>query len=206
MAKKTQSTKRSGKATKPTKKRATSSNAGAGAGVLACTFPTAIGTMALAWRESKIVGVFLPEESDDALLAQLRKRTRNPELEPTQNIPAFVGHLAAQIRAHLRGEPQEFGVDHLELPVRGPFIRKVYEMLQRVPNGKVLTYRELAEKAGSPKAFRAVGQAMAKNPFPIVIPCHRVVGTTRNAGGFSAHGGLDTKARILEIESPRNPA
>ncbi|MGZ3662667.1 MAG: methylated-DNA--[protein]-cysteine S-methyltransferase, partial [Bdellovibrionota bacterium] len=54
----------------------------------------------------------------------------------------------------------------------------------------------------SPKAFRAVGQAMATNPLPIVIPCHRVVGTSKSAGGFSAHGGLATKARILDIESP----
>lgn len=169
----------------------------------ACSFPTAIGSMAIAWRDDKVVGVFLPEEDEKKLLAQVRKRLRSPRLSFTTELPAFVGHLAAQIRAHLRGEPQEFGVDRLDLPVRGPFTRRVYECSQRIPSGRVLTYKELAEKAGSPKAFRAVGQAMAKNPFPIVIPCHRVVGSTRGAGGFSAHGGLATKARILEIESPR---
>jgi methylated-DNA-[protein]-cysteine S-methyltransferase len=170
------------------------------AGVAACSFPTSLGEMAIAWKAEKIVGVFLPEGSPKKLLAQVRKRTRSARLEFTTELPAFVGHLAAQIRAHLRGEPQDFRVDLLALPVRGPFTRKVYECSQSIPSGKVLTYKELAEKAGSPKAFRAVGQAMAKNPFPIVIPCHRVVGSTKGAGGFSAHGGLVTKARILEIE------
>jgi methylated-DNA-[protein]-cysteine S-methyltransferase len=171
--------------------------------ISACAFPTALGTMALAWRDDKIVGVFLPEETDAKLLVQVRRRLKSPRLELSTQIPAFVGHLAAQIRAHLRGETQSFEIDLLDMPSRGPFTRRVYECSRAIPSGTVLTYRELAEKAGSPKAFRAVGQAMAKNPFPIVIPCHRVVGSTKGAGGFSAHGGLRTKARILEIEGGR---
>lgn len=167
----------------------------------AAAFPTAIGAMAVAWREDKIVRVFLPEASESKLLQQVRARLKSPRLQFTTALPVFAGHLAAQIRAQLRGEPQEFDFSHLALPARGPFTRKVYECSQRIPSGTVLTYRELAEKAGSPKAFRAVGQAMATNPFPIVIPCHRVIGSTKGAGGFSAHGGLATKARILEIES-----
>ena len=171
--------------------------------VAACAFPTSIGTMALAWRDEKIVGIFLPEANDKRLLAQVRKRLRSPRLEFTAQLPGFVGQLAAQLRTHLRGHAQNFSLDHIALPQRAPFTRKVYECSQRIPYGKVLTYRELAERAGSPKACRAVGQAMAKNPFPIVIPCHRVVGSTKNSGGFSAHGGLATKARILEIEGLR---
>ncbi|MGZ3650321.1 MAG: methylated-DNA--[protein]-cysteine S-methyltransferase [Bdellovibrionota bacterium] len=168
----------------------------------ASAFPTAIGQMAVAWRGEKIVAVFLPEESEKKLLAQVRKRLRAPKLTFSAELPVFAGHMAAQIRSHLRGEPQKYDFAHVQLPARGPFTTKVYECSMGIPSGTVLTYRELAAKAGSPKAFRAVGQAMATNPLPIVIPCHRVVGTSKSAGGFSAHGGLATKARILDIESP----
>lgn len=169
----------------------------------ACSFPTAIGEMAIAWNQDSILGVFLPEATSEKLLARVRKRTASPKLAWTQTPPTNVGHLAAQIRAHLRGEPQEFSLEGFAIKKGSPFTRKVYECSLRIPSGTVVTYRELAEKAGSPKAFRAVGQAMARNPFPIVVPCHRVVGTgkpSKNPGGFSAHGGLDTKARILKLE------
>jgi methylated-DNA-[protein]-cysteine S-methyltransferase len=171
----------------------------------ACTFPTAIGEMAIAWRADKVIGIFLPEASLAKLLARVRGKLRFPRLAWTSTPPAHAGHIAAQIRTHLRGEPQEFTAEHLGFPVSGPFTRKVYECSLRIPSGTVVTYQELAKKAGSPKAFRAVGQAMARNPFPIVVPCHRVVGTgkpgaKKSAGGFSAYGGLTTKARILELE------
>lgn len=166
----------------------------------ACLFPTALGDMAIAWKEDQVVGVFLPEENARKLLARVRSRLRSPRLAWSNSPPAFVGHMAASIRSHLRGESQQFSLEHLAMKKGSPFFRKVYECSQRIPSGKVLTYKELAQKAGSPKAMRAVGQAMAKNPFPIVIPCHRVVGTSKNAGGFSAHGGLETKARILMLE------
>jgi len=168
--------------------------------VLACHFPTALGDMAIAWKEDKVVGVFLPEKDGKKLLQRVRAKLLSPRLAWTSSPPAYVGHMAASIRALLRGESQEFSLEHLAMKAGSPFFRKVYECSQRIPSGKVLTYRELAKEAGSPKAFRAVGQAMARNPFPIVIPCHRVVGTGKNVGGFSAHGGLETKARILELE------
>lgn len=169
----------------------------------AASFPTPIGNMALAWQGEKILAVFLPEESEAELLALVRRRLKHESLAFSPALPAFAGHLAAQIRAHLRGEAQEFDFSHIEMPGSGPFMRAVYECTRGIPSGTVLTYAEMAKKAGSPKAFRAVGQAMAKNPFPIVIPCHRVVGSSRGAGGFSAHGGLQTKERILRIESPQ---
>ncbi|HEY8278742.1 MAG TPA: methylated-DNA--[protein]-cysteine S-methyltransferase [Bdellovibrionota bacterium] len=169
--------------------------------VNACHFPTAIGEMAVAWRAERVVGVFLPETSERKLLASVRKRLRASKLTWSLAPPTHVGHMAAQIRAHLRGESQDFDLSQLEMPKRGPFMSKVIKCLLNVTSGTVLTYAELAAKAGSPKAFRAVGQAMARNPFPIVIPCHRVVGASKNVGGFSAHGGLATKARILKIEA-----
>jgi methylated-DNA-[protein]-cysteine S-methyltransferase len=81
-----------------------------------------------------------------------------------------------------------------------PFSVRVYEAARRVPPGCTVSYGELARAAGSPGAARAVGRAMATNPFPIVIPCHRVLASGGKAGGFSAYGGVATKDRLLAIE------
>jgi methylated-DNA-[protein]-cysteine S-methyltransferase len=81
-----------------------------------------------------------------------------------------------------------------------PFHRKVYTALCKIPTGKTITYAELAKRAGSPGAARAVGQAMAKNPFPVIIPCHRVVPSTGKLGEYSGRGGVTTKRRLLQLE------
>jgi methylated-DNA-[protein]-cysteine S-methyltransferase len=171
---------------------------------LVCSFPTAIGEMAVAWEGEQVISISLPEESREQLLQRVRAKLSLPKLEWTSSPPAFVGHIAASIRSHLRGEAQKFSLDRLAIKKGSPFFQKVYECSQRIPSGTVVTYQELAKEAGSPKAFRAVGQAMARNPFPIVIPCHRVVGSGKSPGGFSAHGGLSTKARILKLEGNRS--
>lgn len=87
-----------------------------------------------------------------------------------------------------------------------PFHRKVYRALCKVPAGKTVTYAELAKRVGSPGAARAVGQAMARNPWPIIIPCHRVVAGNGKLGGYSGRGGVATKRALLAIEgvSPEN--
>jgi methylated-DNA-[protein]-cysteine S-methyltransferase len=86
-----------------------------------------------------------------------------------------------------------------------PFHRKVYRALCNIPSGKTVTYAGLARLAGSPKAARAVGQAMAKNPWPIVIPCHRVVAGNGRLGGYSGRGGVATKRKLLQLEGHRFP-
>lgn len=85
-----------------------------------------------------------------------------------------------------------------------PFHRKVYMALCKVPPGKVVTYAELARRAGSPRAARAVGTAMAKNPWPVIIPCHRVVAGNGKLGGYSGRGGVATKRQLLELEGVRS--
>jgi methylated-DNA-[protein]-cysteine S-methyltransferase len=99
------------------------------------------------------------------------------------------------------GRPQKFSLQACALETVSPFFRKVYACANRIPSGSVRTYGELARQAGSPLASRAVGQAMARNPFPLLVPCHRVIGGNRKLVGFSAPGGLHTKARLLELES-----
>lgn len=158
--------------------------------------------MALAWRGDRIVALQLPEKSESALLDSFRQKLKDPALRWNKEAPEFAREVADAITLHLAGRPQRFSLRHFEMDRFAPFFRKVYEKAARIPPGTVVSYAKLAEAAGSPKASRAVGQAMARNPYPIVVPCHRVVGSGKAAGGFTAHGGLSTKARILSIEAP----
>jgi methylated-DNA-[protein]-cysteine S-methyltransferase len=110
-----------------------------------------------------------------------------------------VAEGAAAIRAWSEGKPLPRGLK-VDLGEVGPFHRKVYGVLRRIPRGKTLTYAEVARRAGSPGAHRSVGSAMARNPVPILVPCHRVLRTGGGLGGFSAPGGLKLKERMLRLE------
>jgi methylated-DNA-[protein]-cysteine S-methyltransferase len=115
-----------------------------------------------------------------------------------------------RITRHLAGDVQDLTAVVLDDERLPPFHRAVYRAARRIASGDTCTYGELAAAAGSPRAFRAVGQAMKKNPFPIVVPCHRVLGANNTIGGFNADGGVTTKARMLAIEGvtapvPREP-
>jgi methylated-DNA-[protein]-cysteine S-methyltransferase len=162
-------------------------------------FDTSLGAMAIAWQGEKVIATRLPDQSDDALLESLRLHCG--EISWREDAPAFVLGLASKIREHLAGNPQQFPLHVLDLRSTSPFFRKVYELAHAIPSGEQRTYGELARAAGSPGASRAVGQAMARNPFPLVIPCHRVLGGKQALVGFSAPGGLDTKMRLLELEN-----
>ena len=164
------------------------------------SFPTSIGIMAIAWAGSEIRGIFLPASNARALLNLIRLRFGVPKARFQKDAPSFVKKLAAQIQKHLDGKPQRYSVTRISLPKPDTFTGRVYRQSLKIPHGTVLTYQDLAERAGNSKAARAVGQAMAKNLFPIVIPCHRVIGSGKNKGGFSAHGGLSTKMKILAAE------
>jgi methylated-DNA-[protein]-cysteine S-methyltransferase len=166
-------------------------------------FPTALGTMAIAWEGAKIIATQLPEKTERALLAAMRRKLNDPLLTWSDSAPFFVRRLASMICAHLDGKPQKFPLHLLALERHSPFFQRVYACAGRIPPGELRTYGELAAAAGSHKAFRAVGQAMARNPYPLLIPCHRVVGGNRALVGFSAHGGVTTKSRLLKLESCR---
>lgn len=161
-------------------------------------FHTSLGAMAIAWQGEKVIATRLPDSSDEALLESLRRPCG--EISWREEAPSFVTDLAARIQDHLRGNPQIFPLNVLDLASTSPFFRKVYERTHAIPSGEVRTYGELAREAGSPGASRAVGQAMARNPFPLVVPCHRVLGGKQALVGFSAPGGVDTKTRLLKLE------
>lgn len=110
--------------------------------------------------------------------------------------PEFFAPVKAQLRAYFKGELKQF--DLSLAPVGTPFQISVWEALLAVPYGELVTYKNIAEAIGNPKAVRAVGGAIGKNPLPIVVPCHRCIGSDGSLTGFG--GGLDTKKRLIDLE------
>jgi O-6-methylguanine DNA methyltransferase len=165
-------------------------------------FETAIGTCAIAWGDKGIVGLQLPEATEKAARTRLRARFPSlAEAAPTRD----VRYAARRIRNLLEGEPEDLSDLVLDMEAVPPFHRLVYEEARKLPPGRTCSYGEIAFAAGSPKSARAVGQAMRRNPFPIVVPCHRVLAAGGRVGGFTAEGGIVTKQRMLEIEGAALP-
>jgi methylated-DNA-[protein]-cysteine S-methyltransferase len=160
-------------------------------------FDTAIGRCGLAWRGGKVVGFALPGASDAATCEQLSGR--HPGAAPAEP-PPEIAAAAEGVRKLLGGEAADLSSVPVDLAGVPPFERRVYALLRTVGPGATITYGELAERAGSPGAARAVGTAMARNPIPVIIPCHRVLAGGGRSGGFSAPGGVTTKFRLLQIE------
>jgi methylated-DNA-[protein]-cysteine S-methyltransferase len=160
-------------------------------------FDTNIGRCAIAWGSGGVVSVQLPEGSDVA--ARRRMRGRFPgavEAAP----PGRVRRAIDAIVALLRGERRRLDAIPLDMEEVPPFHRRVYEVARAIPPGETLSYGELAARLGAPRAARAVGQALGRNPFALVVPCHRVLTSGGGMGGFSAKGGVVTKRRLLAIE------
>ena len=109
--------------------------------------------------------------------------------------------LEKLLRAYIRGKKVDLSQVKLELSHLTAFQRKIVTQCRRIPYGRTLSYGELASKAGSPSAARAVGSVMAKNRFPLIVPCHRVVAAGGKLGGFSAPTGINLKQRLLDLEA-----
>lgn len=161
-------------------------------------FDTAIGRCGLAWGERGVIGIQLPEIRDVETRARLVRRY--PDARETSP-PADVQRALDQIAALLRGEASDLSAIALDMDRVPPFHRKVFEAARCIPPGATLSYGEVAAKLGMPGSARSVGQALGRNPFAIVVPCHRVLAAGGKVGGFSAGGGIATKLRLLSIES-----
>lgn len=160
-------------------------------------FATAIGHCGIAWGERGVLSVRLPERS--AVITRARLRSRFPEaaeIEPPHRIRCGIEDIAAL----LRGEARSLADIELDLDAVPEFHRRVYEIARTIPPGRTTTYGEIANRLGLPGSAQAVGRAMGRNPFPIVVPCHRVLGAGGKLTGFSAPGGVETKRRMLLIE------
>ena len=166
-----------------------------------CLFETAIGPCGIAWTEAALAAVQLPETSRAGTLGRLRRHVG--DAVPEQAPPAFAAAAIARIQALLAGTRDDLADLPLDMDGVPEFHQRVYEVTRAIPPGEVLTYGEVARRVGEPGAARAVGQALGKNPFAPVIPCHRVLAAGGKSGGFSAVGGVDTKLRMLEIEKTR---
>ena len=162
-----------------------------------CLFATAIGACGIAWTASAIAAVQLPEAEPEATRRRLLRYTGELAEAPP---PGFVLAAMARVQALLQGARDDLRDLPLDLAGVPPFHQKVYEITRAIPPGEVLTYGEVARRVGEPGAARAVGQALGKNPFAPVVPCHRVLAAGGKSGGFSAEGGAMTKLRMLEIE------
>lgn len=164
-------------------------------------FDTALGPCALAWNGSGVRFMQLPEASREATVARLLAKVPDAgEAASPRTTPSWVKEAVALVKEHLAGRPQDFSRVPLDLGGLPPFTAKVYEALRKIPPGSTISYGELAGVVGSPGASRAIGRAMATNPFPIFVPCQRVLASGGKVGGFSAYGGIATKERLLALE------
>ncbi len=162
-------------------------------------FATALGPCGIAWRGEGIVGLQLSEGDHGATLARLRKRF--PDLNETAATGVITASETAIIALLAGGNPD---LDFIQLDMQGvpEFHQRVYAIARAIPRGTTLTYGDLARQLGDVALSRAVGQALGANPFAPVVPCHRVLAAD-GLGGFSAHGGGDTKLRMLAIEETK---
>lgn len=169
-----------------------------------CLFETPIGACGIAWRETPdsrsqavVTAVQLPETTPQATESRIaRKAGFNQKSAPPREIAAVI----EKIRLHLGGKIQDLRSVAVDLSDVTPFFRQIYEATREIPPGQTRTYGEIAKAVGQPTAAQEVGQAMAKNPVPILVPCHRVSAAGGKLGGFSAPGGPATKAKLLALE------
>jgi methylated-DNA-[protein]-cysteine S-methyltransferase len=161
-------------------------------------FDTTIGQCGIVWGERGVVGVHLPETRQIQTRARLLRRFPDArEIHPPPNVQAVVDDITAL----LQGEPRDLTGVRLDMDRVPPFNRRVYEVARTIRPGETLTYGEIAARLGGESGLaREVGQALGQNPFPVVVPCHRVVAAGGKPGGFSAPGGTRTKLRMLAIE------
>lgn len=166
-----------------------------------CLFPTAIGSCAIAWSDRGVTSVWLPEQTDPQTRARVARRF--PHIIESAP-PPFVSHAIDGIVALLEGEARDLTDIPLDFDDAVPqFHRRVYDVTRAIKPGTTLSYGEIAERVGEPDAARAVGQALGRNPIPIIVPCHRVLAARGGTGGFSAPGGTATKLQLLAIEGAR---
>src|SRR5262245_43841489 len=161
-------------------------------------FETADGFCGIAWSGAGITRFQLPTRSAEATERLLRRRM--PRAEPDTPTPE-VAEAVAAVQRYFDGEETDFSGVTLDLGEQDAFFQQVYAAARRVRWGHTTTYGMLAKELGAgPQAAQDVGQAMARNPVALIIPCHRVLAAGGKVGGFSAPGGATAKLRMLALE------
>jgi methylated-DNA-[protein]-cysteine S-methyltransferase len=160
-------------------------------------FDTPIGPCGIVWGERGINAVQLPMGSEDKTRGRIRQRHGDIAEAPP---PAEVRDAIGGIVELLSGKPNDLADIVLDLDGVPEFNRGVYDIARTIPPGQTLTYGDIAKRLGGVELSRDVGQALGRNPCPIVVPCHRVLAAGGKPGGFSANGGVVTKLKMLAIE------
>jgi methylated-DNA-[protein]-cysteine S-methyltransferase len=161
-------------------------------------FETAHGFCGIAWHGAAITRFMLPSRTADAADRAIAKRM--PRATPAVP-PPRVSDIVAAAKRYFAGEPIDFSTVELDLTDQDDQFRTIYAATRRVGWGHTTTYGTLAKQlGGSWEMARDIGQAMARNPAPLIIPCHRVLAAGGKVGGFSAPGGSMAKLRMLELE------
>ena len=161
-----------------------------------CVFKTTWGYFGLAGSNSGLLRCQLPAESREKAKAGLLKNIHFAQYDKN-----FAKKLQQQIIYYFQGRIAEFKLDlPLSLDEFTPFTRNVFAKCRNIPLGQIISYSRLAKNLNSPHAARAVGSALAKNPLPLIIPCHRVIKSDGRIGQFSVQGGTKTKQKLLKHE------
>ncbi|MEJ1971514.1 MAG: methylated-DNA--[protein]-cysteine S-methyltransferase [Lacunisphaera sp.] len=162
-------------------------------------FPTAFGTCGVAWNDTGLTGFQLPEETEAATEQRLAAKARSqPAPGP---LPEWIQTVIAQVQQHLTGRIQDFTATKLDWSRVSDFQQAVYLHALDIKPGYKKSYGEIAKlMALGNEAARAVGVALATNPWPLIVLCHRVVSASDKMSGFSAPGGVRTKTRLLTLE------
>lgn len=165
-----------------------------------CLFDTAIGYCGVAWSERGLTRVQLPEADRDSTERRLKTRSGSTRADDP---PLQIKQLIVEIQRYATGERVDFSSVVIDLSKLDPIEREICTAARSIGWGATATYGDLACKTGTPGDARGVGQAMSRNPVPVVIPCHRVLAKGKKLGGFSAYGGTVTKERLLALEGVR---
>ncbi len=160
-------------------------------------FDTAIGRCGIVWSQAGVAAVQLPEAREIETRRRIyRVHPEAREQRPEPHIEAAIGGIAAV----LRGDHAELADISLDFSGMPGFHRRVYELARGIPRGEIRTYHEIAKTLGASGASHSVAQAIARNPFMIIVPCHRVLEAGNYTDGISAYGGVISKRRLLSLE------
>lgn len=161
-------------------------------------FETALGWMALSYAEDRLSGIAFGYATPLDARAGLRYVTLRSE--PASRLPGWVRSVQSRLVNFAKGKAQDFSDVAIDTSHLTPLGQQIIDTCRQIPWGQTLSYKQLAERVGRPGAARAVGNAMATNRYPLLVPCHRVVGAAGSLGGYSAPGGLTTKRALLALE------
>jgi len=160
-------------------------------------FDTAIGWAGLAWGDKGLIGAHLPDTDPDTARASVLRRF--PGLSAAE-APLDVTDVITDIRALLRGKKPVLLEAKLDLSRVPEFNARVYAITRQIPPGETMSSGAIALKIGDRHLAQAIGGVLGRNPWPIIVPCHRVTAAGGKLGGFTARGGVQTKLKLLAIE------